>query len=58
MEIDILEVLPGTYGPNYKKEKVDTGICQPQSELLYRKLDMPRPHLRLAISYIYICVCF
>jgi hypothetical protein len=23
LEIDILEVLPGSYGPNYKKDKAD-----------------------------------
>ncbi|CAK9005954.1 Uncharacterized beta-glucan synthesis-associated protein C23H3.11c [Durusdinium trenchii] len=45
LEIDILEVLPGNHAPNYKKEKVDTGICKPQTEILYSKLDIPRPHL-------------
>jgi len=45
LEIDILEVLPGSYGPNYKEDKVDTGVCKPQSDVLYTKLDMPRPHL-------------
>lgn len=28
-----------------QKSQVDTGICKPQSDVLYTKLDMPRPHL-------------
>lgn len=28
-----------------QKSQVDTGVCKPQSDVLYTKLDMPRPHL-------------
>jgi len=43
IEIDILEVLPGKDAPNYREDKVLTGLCEPLAD--YSKLDMPRPHL-------------
>lgn len=39
LEIDILEVLPGSYGPNYKEDKVPprfAGQCPPD----FHKCDM------------------
>eukprot|EP00931_Biecheleriopsis_adriatica_P057334 TRINITY_DN34002_c0_g1_i1.p1 TRINITY_DN34002_c0_g1~~TRINITY_DN34002_c0_g1_i1.p1 ORF type:complete len:883 (+),score=127.53 TRINITY_DN34002_c0_g1_i1:41-2650(+) len=45
LEIDILEVLPGDHVSNYRKDKVETGQCEPQLETLYSKLDQPRPYL-------------